>query len=426
MTGVYFSPQSCRIKPARDHSPSKVGKAMKHFFLIALLITACFNARAVPQESRPPLSKDEVIDLLISNTPSKIIVSTIKQYGIAFKPTDPVLNDLRKAGADKAVLAAIREAWHADVPKPLGDREIRIMLAGDVPGENIIRIVLERGIDFQPTPAYLQELRNDGAKDALIDVLRAAGPRPFSKDELVQQLTARVDQKWLAQKVRDRAIDFEPTGINLTTLRNAGAQPPLLESIRTSRRAKPFVAQAGPAPRSSPPLVGGRAATLICEPSDHDVPVFAGANDLGNVVARLRCGEHVTFMEKAVSPPGIDKIKYGDGKEGFVANSFLEFTVATPGGDVTAPVATYRPGAGYTPEARREKIEGTVKLSIVVDTLGNVADVQETSAPLGFGLDKNAIDAVKKWKFNPATRAGDPVSVRVMVEVSFRLQFKTP
>ena len=99
-----------------------------------------------------------------------------------------------------------------------------------------------------PAGNYLEELRSEGAKDVLIDALRAAVPRPFSKDELVQQLTARVDQDWIAQKIQQRGIDFEPGNENLQALRNAGARAPLLETIRTAKRAKPFVAQTPPGP----------------------------------------------------------------------------------------------------------------------------------------------------------------------------------
>ncbi len=402
---------------------------MKHFLLSLFLLATSLGAMAAPQDARPPLSKDEVLDLLISSTPSKVIISTIKQYGIAFNPTVQVLEEFRNAGADKAVLAALREAWHAEIPKPLGDKEILIMLAEDVPSENIVRTVQERGIDFQPTQDYLEGLRSQGAKDVLIDALRAAVPRPFSKDELLQQLTARVDQDWIAQKVRQRGIDFEPGNENLQALRRAGAQAPLLETVRTTQRAKPFVAQtpAGPSgPKMAPPLVEGRTATLICEPSDSDVPVFAVPNDLGKIVARLRCGEHVTFLGRVVAPPGVDKIQYADGKEGFVSNSFLESSIATAADGVTAPSAIYKPDPRYTPEARHNRIEGAVKLWIVVDTQGNVSDIQEISEPLGEGLDKSAIDTVKTWRFNPATRDGVPVAVRVMVEVSFHLYHNTP
>jgi protein TonB len=355
-----------------------------------------------------------------------VIISTIQQNGIAFEPTPQALEKFRKAGADNTVLAALREAWHADVPKPLGDREILMLVAGDAPSENIVRIVQERGIDFQPTNEYLEGLRLQGAKDVLIAALRTSAVRPFSKYELVQQLRTHADQAWVAQKLQLRAIDFEPDTKTLQSLRNAGARMPLLEAVRTAKRVKPFVAQTPPPPPGSPPLVAGKAATLICEASDADVPVFAGPNDLGNIVARLRCGERVTFLERVVSPPGIDRVQYGDGKEGFVSNSYLEIPVTTTVNGVTAPSKVYCPDPPYTPEARRDGIEGTVTLMISVDTQGNVSDVRQTSGLLGEGLDQSAIDTVKTWRFAPAKRDGVPVAVRVMVQISFRLYHDTP
>ena len=399
--------------------------SMKHFLLALLILVASLRVTATPQGTRPPLSKDEVHDLLTSKTPSKVIISTIQENGIAFQPTPQVLEDFRRAGADKAVLAALREAWHADIPKPLGDKEIRMMLAQDVPSENIASAVLQRGIDFHPTGDYLEELRSEGAKDALIDTLRAAVPRPISKEELVQQLRARMDQDWIAQKIQQRGIDFAPGNEILQTLRNAGARAPLLETIRSSKRVKPFVAQTPPPPKVSAPLLQGRTVTLICEPSDSDVPVLADPNDLGKVVAHLRCGEQVTFLERVVAPPGVDRIRYADGKEGFVANSFLEIPIATPGGSVSEPTPIYKPDPAYTPEARRDRIEGVVKFWIVIDAQGNVSDIREISEPLGDGLDQSAMDTVKKWRFNPAARAGIPVAVRVGVEVSFHLYHDT-
>jgi TonB family protein len=414
------------MPPERRFQQVALVTAMKHFLLPLLLLAACLGVMAAPQGTRPPLSKDEVLDLLITSAPSKVVISTIKQYGIAFKPTPQVLEEFRKAGADKAVLTALREAWQEDTPKLLGDKEIRMMLAEDVPSENIVRAVLERGIDFQPTPGYFEALRSDGAKDALIDTLRATAPRPFSKGELLQLLTTRMDQDWIAQKVQVRGIDFGPDSENLQALQNRGARAPLLAALRTAKRVKLVVAQPPPPPPVSRPLAHGRTATLICGPSDSEVPVFAGPNDLGKIVTHLRCGEQVTFLERVVAPPGVDRIQYADGKEGFVSNSYLEFPIATIGNGVTAPSPVYNPAASYTPEARHDRIEGTLVLAIVIDTGGNVSDVQETSEPLGEGLDKSAIDTVKTWKFNPATRDGVPVAVRVMVEVSFRLGRNAP
>jgi TonB family protein len=90
------------------------------------------------------------------------------------------------------------------------------------------------------------------------------------------------------------------------------------------------------------------------------------------------------------------------------------------GGDVTKPVPIYKPEPKYTKEARAAKLEGTDVFWIVVDASGNVADV-ELVRSLDKGLDENAIETLRTWKFEPATKNGIPVSVKVVVETSFRL-----
>jgi TonB family protein len=195
--------------------------------------------------------------------------------------------------------------------------------------------------------------------------------------------------------------------------------------VRDAKRRTPFVAPKRNSPSElklssalvSPPLVEGKEATLVCSPSDSSVPVFAVPNDLGRILTNLRCGEKVTFVEKVTIPPGIDKIRYADGKEGFVSNAYLESSVS----NVTPPRAISKPQSPYTPEARRKRTQGIVQLWIVIDAQGNVSQVQESSKPLGDGLDESAIATVKTWKFHPATRDGAPVQVRVAVEVSFHL-----
>jgi len=394
---------------------------MKPILLSLFLLAGSVGTLAAPQDDRAPMSKDEVMDLLISSTPRKIIVSTIERNGIAFRPTAPILEEFRKAGADQAVLAALRAAWHEEIPKPLGDKEIRIMLAEGVPSQSIAGKIQERGIDFQPTQEYREALRSEGAQDVLMDTLRTMAPRPFSLEEIIQQLRASVDQTFVAQKLQIRGIDFQASAPNLDALRKAGAQGELLDAVRTAKLVKPFLPQSLAGPKLTAPLVEGKTASLICEPSDTDVPVFESSNDIGKIAARLRCGEQVTFLGKLAAPQGVDKIKYGSGNVGFVANSFLEPAIATAAEGVSAPIPIYKPDPEYSPEARRQGLEGSVTLSIIIDAQGNVSDARETSQPLGGGLDQKAIDGVKRWRFNPATRDGVPVPVHVMVQVSFRL-----
>jgi TonB family protein len=85
------------------------------------------------------------------------------------------------------------------------------------------------------------------------------------------------------------------------------------------------------------------------------------------------------------------------------------------------PIRGHSSFPSYTLQAKHARLEGTVRLSIVVDAEGNVDEVKEISKPLGLGLDESAMRAVRTWKFVPAQRKGKPVAVRVTVETTFRL-----
>ena len=41
--------------------------------------------------------------------------------------------------------------------------------------------------------------------------------------------------------------------------------------------------------------------------------------------------------------------------------------------------------------------------------------------PVGLGLDEKAVEAVRKYKFKPATRNGEPVPVEINVDVNFQI-----
>ena len=88
--------------------------------------------------------------------------------------------------------------------------------------------------------------------------------------------------------------------------------------------------------------------------------------------------------------------------------------------DFTPPIATYSPQAEYSDQARRAKWSGTVRLRITVTETGEVRNIVVTR-PLGMGLDEKAIEAVNKWKFNPAQRQGRPVTAETEVDVQFHL-----
>jgi TonB family protein len=90
------------------------------------------------------------------------------------------------------------------------------------------------------------------------------------------------------------------------------------------------------------------------------------------------------------------------------------------GGGVSAPRALYAPDPDYSEEARQAKYQGTVVLWLVVGPDGRPRDAK-ISRSLGMGLDEKALEAVRRWKFEPAMKDGKPVAVQINVEMNFRL-----
>ncbi len=91
------------------------------------------------------------------------------------------------------------------------------------------------------------------------------------------------------------------------------------------------------------------------------------------------------------------------------------------GGDVLPPEKTFWPQPQYTEIARKARIQGVVIVQAIIDKEGDVTNVKVLKG-LPMGLDQAAIDAVKKWKFKPATLNGKPVAVFYNLTVNFRLQ----
>lgn len=88
---------------------------------------------------------------------------------------------------------------------------------------------------------------------------------------------------------------------------------------------------------------------------------------------------------------------------------------------VKPPKALFTPEPNYTDSARAMRIQGVCVFSATVGVDGRVHDVHIVR-PAGAGLDEQALSVIeKKWKFKPATRDGQPVPVRLSLEVSFNL-----
>jgi TonB family protein len=81
--------------------------------------------------------------------------------------------------------------------------------------------------------------------------------------------------------------------------------------------------------------------------------------------------------------------------------------------------ATQKFNPVYPPQAKILRMTGIVKVEVTVDEQGQVTEVQNTSGPSL--LQRAATDALKKWKFKPFTKDGQPVKATGFVNFNFNL-----
>ena len=95
-------------------------------------------------------------------------------------------------------------------------------------------------------------------------------------------------------------------------------------------------------------------------------------------------------------------------------------TPVRPGAGIVLPVNIYRTDPVYPELARRARVQGTVVVEATINRQGNVVDTNLVhDLPLGCGAA--VVEALRSWKYRPATRDGRPVTIIMTVTVTFRL-----
>ena len=87
---------------------------------------------------------------------------------------------------------------------------------------------------------------------------------------------------------------------------------------------------------------------------------------------------------------------------------------------VTPPKVLHKVDPAYTKQAKDAKIEGTVVLNVEVHPDGRAHNMR-VERSLDPGLDQMALESVEQWRFSPAKKNGEPVTVAATIEINFRL-----
>lgn len=217
-----------------------------------------------------------------------------------------------------------------------------------------------------------------------------------------------------------------------------------VEAVPTPMTNDVFFVSAAPPP-PPPPLGSGKPETTTAKPEvkkEEVKPVTPQQTVQPDVVADLKPTPQTgSSVVDSVLPAGGDPrgVKEG-GMEGGDPNSDARYSVTTTpapvvvptpepvndapiqvGGAVLKPEVLVRTEPRYTEVARKARVEGVVILRAVIDERGYVTDVQILRGQ-PMGLDQAAVDAVKTWRFKPATLHNKPVKVYFNLTVNFTLQ----
>lgn len=195
------------------------------------------------------------------------------------------------------------------------------------------------------------------------------------------------------------------------------------------------------APPPPPPPPPAPAVAMVKAPPTHRV--FESA---GKLIAPSVIPKNVAEIKEAPLPPDMDSRggvpggvpggvaggSMGGVIGGVVGGMSTSVPVAPLAPRVSAPKAPVRVGGRvkeprlisrenplYPPLARQTHLEGVVVIEAIVDEQGNVVEAKVTSGPPL--LIQSALDAVRRWRYEPTYLNEQPVPVQLIVTVSFRL-----
>jgi TonB family protein len=256
------------------------------------------------------------------------------------------------------------------------------------------------------------------------DVVAESDPFPLNE---VRILLPTVETKTDSAKDRGKSGML---GGSLSERKRPGGGGGGNDQMRTSRGVPPLPSlnqqQAQPDPK--PPVI--EHSSLIIRPS-----VYVDPNSLKHLNGPVGMLDSPPDAPPSRGPgkgtgngPGVGP-GYGPGVGGNVGGKSMVFgggrTTGSDDGikvmsDKYKPTILYREKAKYTEDARQNKVQGTVVLTVVFGADGRIRDIRVVHG-LPYGLTETSIEAAQKIRFQPAVQNGKPTSVLATLEYNFAL-----
>jgi protein TonB len=176
-------------------------------------------------------------------------------------------------------------------------------------------------------------------------------------------------------------------------------------------------------PSERPAATAQPNAARIAVPVRRPSPLFPGKVAAAPVPKSLRAAD----SRPPANPLPPERLPRGASRN---APPVLAVTMEPPRKAVAAPTTPPRfraeylsnPPPAYPRRARRDGIEGTVTLKVLVTATGVPGEVKVETSSGSDSLDRAALNAVRAWQFVPARRADEAVDAWIRVPVVFRLE----
>src|SRR5260221_143127 len=221
----------------------------------------------------------------------------------------------------------------------------------------------------------------------------------------------------------------EPGGSTAPSASNGGTAEIASNSAGGSNATGIVISGGNPKPNSSVSGLGGVGKFSMAKPQAYikrpdpnapveDEPVRTGPPNF----ALLPPGTppEQIFSRPRVYPMNVNMPNFNSPTGRWINNFFKMHLsgVASNAGNVAAPVPMHKVDPKYPSTMVDERIEGEVILYGVIRQNGTVDSIQLVRG-VDDRLNANAMAAFKEWKFEPATREGQPVDLEAIVHIPF-------
>jgi TonB family protein len=350
-------------------------------------------------------------------------------------------------------------------PKPLGRIELLALRIDGVSDARLEKLLQQRGVAFQPDERYHRMLQDAGATSDLMSALDTAkiapdaggtgsGSSSGGQDSAAREALVLEHMDRGAQLDRNRfhpreaepeyraAVDADPTSgfahlVLGDILERLGQRDPAIDEFREAVRLQPDMAEAHFALANALDLKKGDRQEAFAE--------FDRALTLAPDDSRIRSSyahslEAVREFDRAltVAPDDASVRSFyahsleTDGKKAEAEEqlriaknlSSASPTLGVPlrirvGGQVMRAKLIFKPNPKYPREAKKNRIQGTVKVEALIGDDGSVIDLEVLSGDPA--LVKAATDAVLQWRYQPTLLNGRPIQVVTEIDINFTL-----